>query len=144
MEDAPPVDYVARFAAQKQQKYTHEGGVRPFGVSTLIAGIHSDGSPGLYQTDPSGIALEWKAQAVGQNSKTMQEFLEKNFKENLNRDESINLAIKALLEVVESGSRNMEVVVVDKKGCDFVADKVVDELVSSIEIQSLPEKETRK
>ncbi|KAH8741017.1 proteasome subunit alpha type 7 [Cryptosporidium ryanae] len=144
MEDAPPVDYIARFTAQKQQKYTHKGGVRPFGVSTLIAGIHSDGSPGLYQTDPSGISLEWKAQAIGQNSKTVQEFLEKNFKANMTQEEAIILAIKALLEVVESGSRNMEVVVVDKKGCNFVADKVVDDLVSNIELQYLSEKEMKK
>ncbi|KAF7457860.1 putative proteasome subunit alpha type 7 [Cryptosporidium felis] len=143
IEDAPPVDYIARFAAQQQQKYTHRGGVRPFGVSTLIAGIHNNGKPGLYQTDPSGIALEWKAQAVGQNSKTVQEFLEKNYKNDMKREEAINLAISALLEVVESGSRNMEVVVVDNKGCTFLSDEETDALVSAIETKTAAENENR-
>jgi 20S proteasome subunit alpha 4 len=42
------------------QKYTQSGGVRPFGISTLIIGFNSDKTPQLYQTDPSGIFSEWK------------------------------------------------------------------------------------
>ena len=41
----------------------------------------------------------------------MQEFLEKNWTANLPEGDAVRLAIKALLEVVDSGSKNMEVAV---------------------------------
>jgi 20S proteasome subunit alpha 4 len=41
----------------------------------------------------------------------VQEFLEKNWTANLTEKDSIRLTIKALLEVVDSGSKNMELAV---------------------------------
>ena len=42
------------------------GGVRPFGVSLLMAGYDENG-PQLYQIDPSGSFFAWKASAMGKN-----------------------------------------------------------------------------
>jgi 20S proteasome subunit alpha 4 len=43
------------------QSYTQSGGVRPFGIATLIAGFDpQDPTPRLYCTDPSGIHNAWK------------------------------------------------------------------------------------
>jgi len=44
-EDAPSIDYMARYIAKTQQSYTQRGGVRPFGVSSMLAGFAADGRP---------------------------------------------------------------------------------------------------
>jgi Proteasome subunit len=44
-----------------QKRYTQSGGVRPFGISTLIVGFDPNETvPRLYQTEPSGIYSAWK------------------------------------------------------------------------------------
>lgn len=99
VEDPVTVEYITRYIAGLQQKYTQSGGVRPFGLSTLIVGFDPyNEKPSLYQTDPSGTFSAWKANATGRNSNSMREFLEKNYKETSGK-ETIKLAIRALLEV---------------------------------------------
>jgi len=71
-----------------------EGGVRPFGLSTLITGFSPEGTPQLFHTDPSGTYSEWKANATGRNSKAVREWLEKQYAETAG-DETIKLALKA-------------------------------------------------
>jgi len=122
-EDAPSVEYLARFIARTQQKYTQRGGVRPFGIATLLAGFREDADVGeedvpvLYQTDPAGTHSSWKSQVIGgRNEKSLREFLEKNYKENMDEKQSVKLSIQALLEVVDSGAKNMEICVVRKGG----------------------------
>lgn len=111
-EDAPSIEYMARYIAKTQQSYTQRGGVRPFGVSSMIAGFDASGSPQLYLTDPAGTYSAWKANAIGgRNEKAVQEFLEKNWTVGLSDEDTVRLAVKALLEVVDSGSKNMEVAV---------------------------------
>jgi 20S proteasome subunit alpha 4 len=99
VEDPCTVEYITRYIAGLQQKYTQSGGVRPFGLSTLIVGFDPyTGSPSLYQTDPSGTFSAWKANATGRNSNSIREFLEKNYKDTSGQ-ETVKLAIRALLEV---------------------------------------------
>jgi len=146
LEDPVSVEYLARYVAQIQQKYTQSGGVRPFGVSTLIAGFDHDGegTPKLYQTDPSGTFSEWKANATGKNSKAVREFLEKKYKEDLTDDCAVDLAIRALMEAVESGSKNMDIVVKKKEGFNLLPNKDIDEIVKKITAEKEEEEKPKK
>jgi len=119
VEDAPTVDYVARFVARTQQKYTHRGGVRPFGISTLIGGFDGTGAATLYQTDPSGTYISWKATAIGRNAKSVNDYLEKHYKEDMDEKATKRLALKGLLEVFEATADtadNIEAAVITKDG----------------------------
>lgn len=144
-EDRVSVEYITRYIAQVQQRYTQSGGVRPFGISTLIAGFDTDGTPQLLQTDPSGTFSAWKSGTCGRNSKTVREFLEKHYEEGMSESASVKLAVKALLEVVESGSKNVEVAVVRfKTDLNFLSDTDVDAYVQEIEKEKKEEEEAKK
>lgn len=117
VEDPVTIDYITRHVAGIQQRYTQSGGVRPFGISTLIIGFdQSESIPRLYQTEPSGMYNAWKACAIGRSSKTVREFLEKNHEENMSKDQTIKLAIKSLLEVVQTGAKNIEIALMEGHG----------------------------
>jgi len=119
VEDPVSLEYITRYVAGMKQRYTQSSGRRPFGMSCLLTGFDDDGTPHLYQTDPAGVYTEWKANAIGRNAKTVREFLEKNWTPEGVADETgtIKLAVKALLEVVQLGGKNLEVAVM-RKGDD--------------------------
>ena len=98
-EVAPSVEIIARYIAEVQQKYTQRGGRRPFGIATFLAGFGEDGSPQLWQTDPSGTYTSWKANATGRSMKPLREFLEKHYKDESTTDEGVKLAVMTLMEV---------------------------------------------
>eukprot|EP00928_Gymnodinium_smaydae_P052759 TRINITY_DN3692_c0_g1_i1.p1 TRINITY_DN3692_c0_g1~~TRINITY_DN3692_c0_g1_i1.p1 ORF type:complete len:245 (+),score=64.39 TRINITY_DN3692_c0_g1_i1:63-797(+) len=133
VEDSPTVDYVARFIARTQQKYTHRGGVRPFGISTLLAGWDNKGKPALYQTDPSGTYYSYKATAIGKNSKSVVDFLEKKFQEDMDENTTLRLAIKGLLEVTEASGKNVEVVLVYQDRVKWLTEEEVEPLVKELD-----------
>jgi 20S proteasome subunit alpha 4 len=142
-EDAPSIDYMARYIAKTQQSYTQRGGVRPFGVSSMIAGFANDKSPQLYLTDPAGTYSAWKANAIGgRNEKAVQEYLEKNWNATLTQEECIKLTIKALLEVVDSGSKNMEISVM--RYGDKVHMVTEEEIQATIDLIEAEQEESKR
>ncbi|KAL1927480.1 hypothetical protein VTP01DRAFT_3717 [Rhizomucor pusillus] len=144
VEDPPSVEYITRYIAQVQQKYTQSGGVRPFGISTLIVGF-DDGTPKLYMTEPSGIYTAWKANAIGRSSKTVREFLEKNYSDDMDESATIKLAVKSLLEVVQTGAKNIEIAVMgsDNKIRNLEIEQV-EAVVAEIEKEKEEEAERKK
>eukprot|EP00731_Ephydatia_muelleri_P026823 Em0018g923a len=118
-----------------RQRYTQRSGARPFGVSFLVVGF-DQGTPKLYQTEPAGTYHEWKANATGRNAKTVREFLEKYYTEESTqtRDEAIILAVRGLLEVVQSGSKNIELAVMEKgKKIEFLDTDQIEKYIQHIE-----------
>ncbi|XP_038866958.1 proteasome subunit alpha type-7-like isoform X1 [Salvelinus namaycush] len=119
------------------QRYTQSNGRRPFGISSLIVGFDFDGTPHLYQTDPSGTYHAWKANAIGRSAKTVREFLEKNYKEDMESDtDTIKLAIRALLEVVQSGGKNIELAIMKRdESMKILVQEEKEEYVTAIETE---------
>jgi len=134
LEDIPTVEYITRYIGSVQQKYTQSGGVRPFGLSTLVAGFSSEGRPQLFHTDPSGTISEWKANATGRNSKAVREWLEKQYADT-SGVETVKLALRAVLELVEPTSKNIEIAVVDREGLRIMPSDDLDEVVKLIEFE---------
>jgi len=94
------VEVLTRKISDLMQLYTQHGGVRPFGVSLIIAGIDDNG-PRLFMTEPSGAYAGYIAGAIGAGSQPVIDFLEKNYKPDITLEEAIILAINALKPVVE-------------------------------------------
>jgi proteasome alpha subunit len=82
------------------QLFTQNAGVRPFGVSLLIAGIDSDEDASLYLTDPSGAMWGYKAFAIGSGASEARSYLEENYKEDIGEEELKLLPLKALKEIM--------------------------------------------
>ena len=94
-DEFAPVEMLSKKIGDHLQFYTQFGGVRPYGVSLLVAGV-SDGAPRLFETDPSGALFEYKVTAIGAGKKVVEELMEKEYKDNLPEQDAIKLAVKAL------------------------------------------------
>lgn len=103
------VKELAKRICDFKQQYTQYGGVRPFGVSLLIAGV--DEVPKLYETDPSGALLEYKATAIGMGRNTVVEYFEKEYSPDMGFDEALILGLVAMGKAIESeiSADNLEV-----------------------------------
>jgi proteasome alpha subunit len=118
-----PVETLTRYIGDLKQRYTQTAGVRPFGVKLLIAGVDDTGSK-LYVTDPSGTYIGYQAVAIGSGEQTCTEFLETEYKDNMDITENIKLALNALALVVEGGlegniSQKVEAATIDTETRTF-------------------------
>jgi proteasome alpha subunit len=126
--EAPSVDTIARSVCDTMQVYTQYGGIRPFGVSLLIAGVDSQG-PKLFEAEPSGAMTAFRADSIGANKKEVDELLESKYDEKLTLEEAIKLCIEAIRSTQEEKllPENVEISYVPAKTrkCVTLADKDV-------------------
>lgn len=85
-----------------KQNYTQYGGVRPFGTAMLVAGLDENGEH-LFETDPSGALMEYKAGSIGAGRNAVMEMFEEEYDDNITLDKCINLGLKALDSATEGG-----------------------------------------
>jgi len=89
------------------QMFTQFGGVRPYGVAFLLAGVDEKGAQ-LFEIDPSSAFYGWKAHAIGRGAPEALKILRKNWKEGLTEEDAIKLALLAL-KASEKGLKISEV-----------------------------------
>merc|ERR1719190_163832 len=126
-----PVSQLVREEAAVMQEFTQSGGVRPFGISLMMAG-YDDNGPQLFQVDPSGSYFGWKASAIGKNHVNAKAFLEKRFTEDMELEDAIHVAILTLKEGFEEAitADNIEISVIgsDRKFRVLTPEEVKDYL----------------
>ena len=81
-----------------KQICTQSAGLRPFGVSLLIAGIEEDGEPRLYLTEPYGLYFQYRAAIIGEGDVEIEQMLLKRYKQNMSINAGISLAVSSLKE----------------------------------------------
>jgi len=86
---------IARTIGDRMQFSTLYAGLRPIGVSFLIAGADMNGVH-LIESDPSGMLYEWKAYAIGAGAAVANKILEQKWKQNMSEAESVQLAVEIL------------------------------------------------
>lgn len=82
-----------------KQICTQSGGLRPFGVSVLVGGI-DNGTPHIFETDPTGIFFEYMASAIGEGELEIEEVLHKEYSQALTIEDGLKLSLKALKKVL--------------------------------------------
>ncbi len=101
MYDEPiDVEILTRRIGEIEQMYTQHGGVRPFGISLIFAGIDKKGSR-IFWTDPSGAYLAYKAWAIGSGGDASNEILESEYRDEIHLEEAIILALKCMAKILE-------------------------------------------
>ncbi|MEM4534821.1 MAG: archaeal proteasome endopeptidase complex subunit alpha [Desulfurococcaceae archaeon] len=96
-----PVEYITKLVCDVKQMYTQHAGVRPFGVSIIFSGVDDKG-PQLFMTEPSGRYLGYYATAIGEKSNVVLEYLEKNYRYDLDVKDTIKLALLTIINIIES------------------------------------------
>ncbi|ORY80535.1 putative proteasome subunit alpha type-2 [Protomyces lactucae-debilis] len=100
-EEYPPTKVLVQEIAKEMQNATQSGGVRPYGVSVLVAGWDEHAGFQLFQVDPSGSYFPWKATAIGKSSTSSKTFLEKRYSPTLELEDAIHTALLTLKEGFE-------------------------------------------
>ncbi|CAI9772769.1 unnamed protein product [Fraxinus pennsylvanica] len=62
----------------------------------------------LYMSDPSGNYSGWKAAAIGSNNQAAQSMLKQDYKDEITREEAVQLALKVLSKTMDSTSLTSE------------------------------------
>jgi len=84
-----------------KQLYTQHAGVRPFGISLIFGGVDKTGNR-VFGTHPSGTYRGFKATAQGAGRETVLSILKEEYREEMNLEETVKLAVKCLTKALEA------------------------------------------
>jgi len=110
------VEMLTKKVCDYEQNYTQYGGARPFGTALLMAGADDLGIH-LFETDPSGALVAYKASCIGVGRPVVMDLLEKDFKDDMSYDAALKLGLTALATAIEEKlkAESVEVGVVRKE-----------------------------
>ena len=94
------IETIVKRLCDFKQNYTQYGGVRPFGTALLVAGVDDTGCH-LFETDPSGALVAYKAGSIGAGKNAIMDVFEEESKEDMTMEEAVVLGLKALSKATE-------------------------------------------
>ena len=94
------VEMLVKKICDYEQNFTQYGGVRPFGTALLVAGTDDLGAH-LFETDPSGALVAYKATGIGNGRPAVMDLFEKEFEDGMTFEKAALLGLKALAAAVE-------------------------------------------
>jgi proteasome alpha subunit len=109
---------LARGIGDRMQLSTLYAGLRPFGVSLLIAGVDKGGVH-LIESDPSGMLYEWRAYAIGKGAAVATKMLNQKWKANMSESEALKLAVDIIQKTEKEKKGSILDVAVIKEGEKF-------------------------
>jgi proteasome alpha subunit len=110
------VELLVKNVCDYKQNYTQYGGGRPFGVALLVAGVDDLGIH-LFETDPSGALVAYKATCIGSGRPVVMDLFEKEFADGMTFEAAAKLGLKALSAAIEEplSAVSVEIGVVEKE-----------------------------
>ena len=125
-DESVEVEMVSKHLADQCHQFTQYSGVRPYGVSLIIAGVDQKGES-VYVTDPSGTYVSFAAVAIGAGAEEVNDFLEKTYADNITLEKGAALAIAAvnLKSNNEDGVKHIKMAFIssDTKSLEKVSDE---------------------
>ena len=94
------VEMLVKKICDHKQNFTQYGGVRPFGTALLVAGTDDMGAH-LYETDPSGALVSYKATGIGSGRPAVMEIFENENADDMEYEAALLLGLKALNSAIE-------------------------------------------
>ncbi len=141
------VEALAKKICDFKQQYTQYGGVRPFGTALLIIGAEEDRTR-LFETDPSGALLEYKATGIGAGRSSVMEVFEDKYREDISMDAAIILGLEALHKAaegkVEAATTEIGVIKLADRNFHKLTEKEVAEYVDRMKAQVESSKEGKE
>ena len=115
------ISSLTTYICDRKHLVTQYAGVRPYGVGLLVGGLGSKG-PRLYETEPSGTVIEWKAQAIGRGAEKARKVMQREFRDGMDRDKALKLLLKALKAGEKDATPdNVEVMAVTNDSASLVS-----------------------
>ena len=85
-----------------KQICTQSAGLRPFGVSLLVAGVEEDGTIRLFLTEPYGLYFQYSAAVIGEGESEIEPVLQKKYKPTMTVDAGVKFGLETMKRFLKS------------------------------------------
>ncbi len=143
-----PIDAlsVVKDICNLKQICTQSGGLRPFGVSIIVAAVDKAG-PRVFETNPTGIFFQYKATSIGEAESEVDQILHKEYRNDLDIRGCIRLALSALYQCLKDFDiKRVDAAYIDTTHRQFtkVPAEEMEQLFNDVKVKTKPPKKGKQ